>query len=175
MRDCAVSAFALAAGFLVLGLFLLPDLAPAPPGPPAIELVRARLLTIEPPGTDPTQPDATIEILSGPRSGTVTEGWLQGPTGSQEMTRYDIGDEVIVGISNNPGGEAIAVNDLWRIPVLALLIGIFAAAVTIVGGWRGVRSLIALVLTLAVIVGSSCRSSSLAGTRFCSPSSSPLA
>jgi uncharacterized membrane protein len=38
------------------------------------------------------------------------------------------------------------------VPVLGLLLGVFAVAVTAVGGWRGVRSLIALALTLAVIV-----------------------
>jgi uncharacterized membrane protein len=36
--------------------------------------------------------------------------------------------------------------------MLALLLALFAVAVTAVGGWRGVRSLIALTLTLAVIV-----------------------
>jgi uncharacterized membrane protein len=35
---------------------------------------------------------------------------------------------------------------------LVLLLAVFAVAVTVVGGWRGVRSLIALALTLAVIV-----------------------
>ena len=42
--------------------------------------------------------------------------------------------------------------DLYRIPALALLLALFAVAVTVVGGWRGVRSLIALALTLAVII-----------------------
>ena len=37
-------------------------------------------------------------------------------------------------------------------PALAALLGLFAVAVTLVGGWRGVRSLIALALTLAVII-----------------------
>ena len=46
---------------------------------------------------------------------------------------------------------------IYRVPTLALLLGLFAVAVTVVGGWRGVRSLIALTLTLAVIVRSSCR------------------
>jgi uncharacterized membrane protein len=146
-------ALALTIGLLLLvGLWLLPDLSPPPePTLPEIELVRARLLAIEPPGTDPTQPDARVEILSGPREGTVTEAWLQGPTGSQETPRFDVGDEVIVGISPEPDGEFVAVNDLWRMPTIALLLGIFAVAVTVVGGWRGVRSLIGLALTLAVI------------------------
>jgi uncharacterized membrane protein len=43
-----------------------------------------------------------------------------------------------------PDNEFISVADLYRIPVLGLLLGLFAVAVTLVGGWRGVRSLIAL-------------------------------
>jgi uncharacterized membrane protein len=146
-------ALALTVGLLLLvGLFILPDLSPPPePTLPEVELVQARLLTIEPPGTDPTEPDATVEVLSGPRRGMVTAAWLQGPTGSQERPRFDVGDEVIVAISPEPDGEFVAVNDLWRIPTIAALLGIFAVAVTVVGGWRGVRSLIALALTLAVI------------------------
>ena len=146
-------ALALTIGLLLLvGLWLLPDLSPPPePTLPEIELVRARLIAVEPPGTDPTKPDARVEILSGPREGTVTVAWLQGPTGSQETPRFDVGDEVIVGISPEPDGEFVAVNDLWRMPTIALLLGIFAVAVTVVGGWRGVRSLLGLALTLAVI------------------------
>jgi hypothetical protein len=146
-------ALALTAGLLLLVvLWLLPDLSPAPASSlPAVELVRARLLEIEPAGSDPTQPDAQVEIMTGPRAGEVSEAWLQGPTGSQEMPRFDVGDEVIVAISPEPDGEFVAVNDLWRIPTIALLLAIFAVAVTVVGGWRGVRSLIALALTLAVI------------------------
>ena len=59
---------------------------------------------------------------------------------------------MVVSASTEPEGEFIAVSDLYRVPVLALLLAIFAVAVTIVGGWRGVRSLIALALTLAVVV-----------------------
>jgi uncharacterized membrane protein len=63
-----------------------------------------------------------------------------------------VGDEVIVNISTDPEAGFVAVNDRYRVPTLALLLGLFAVAVTVVGGWRGVRSLIALALTLAVIV-----------------------
>jgi uncharacterized membrane protein len=146
-------ALALSVGLLLLvGLFILPDLSPPPEASlPDVELVQARLIEIQPPGTDPTEPDARVEILSGSRTGDVSEAWLQGPTGSQEAPRFEVGDEVIVAISPEPDGEFVAVNDLWRIPTIAALVGIFAIAVTVVGGWRGVRSLVALALTLAVI------------------------
>ena len=138
---------------LLLGLFLLPDLMPPPEEGPAVELARGRIVEVIPPGSDPTLPDVVIEVLAGPRTGEVLEGYQQGPVSTQETDpRYDIGDEVIVSISPEPDGIFVAVGDLWRIPVLGGLLGLFAVAVTVVGGWRGVRSLIALALTLGVIV-----------------------
>jgi uncharacterized membrane protein len=99
-----------------------------------------------------TAPDVRIEILAGERKGETLEGYLQGPSGQQELPRYLVGDAVVVNASAEPDGAFISVADLYRVPVLALLLAIFAAAVTVVGGWRGVRSLIALALTLAVVV-----------------------
>ena len=147
------NARALFGGLVLLAILaILPDLGPQATEPPPIELVRGRLVEIIPAGTDPTEPDVQVAVLDGPRAGTVVAGWLQGPSGSQETPRYELGDEVIVNISQDPGGEFIAITDLWRIPTLALLLALFAVAVTIVGGWRGVRSLIALALTLGVII-----------------------
>ncbi len=91
-------------------------------------------------------------IEGGPASGEVVEGFLQGPNGLEARPEFAVGDEVIVNISTDPEFGFIAINDRYRVPTLALLLGIFAAAVILVGGWRGVRSLIALALTLAVIV-----------------------
>ena len=69
------------------------------------------------------------------------------------MPRYSVGDEVIVNISQQgQDADFIAVGDRYRVPTLAALLGLFAVAVTVVGGWRGVRSLIALALTLGVII-----------------------
>ena len=46
----------------------------------------------------------------------------------------------------------VEVSDHWRIPELGILALIFAGAVVFVGGWHGVRALVALGLTAAVIV-----------------------
>jgi uncharacterized membrane protein len=147
------NARALAVGALLLaGLALLPDLTPPAVEEPAFELVHGRIVELLPPGDDPTQPDVRIEVVGGPRSGDVLEGYLQGPSGQQDLPDYAVGDEVVVSISREPEATFIAVSDRWRIPVLAVILGLFALAVTAVGGWRGVRSLIALVLTLAVVV-----------------------
>ncbi len=148
------NARALAGGFLLLIVvgFLLPDLSPPPTEPPAVELLRGRIVEFLPPGDDITAPDVRIQILAGPQRGETVDGVLQGPSGQEDLPRYDVGDEVIVNASLEPDNVFISVADLYRVPVLGLLLGVFAVAVTVVGGWRGVRSLIALALTLAVIV-----------------------
>ena len=153
-RGLRRNARALAGGLiLLLGIvFLVPDLSPAPTQPPAVELLRGTIVELLPATTDATTPDVRLQITSGPRAGETVDGFLQGPSGSQDLPRYNVGDEVVINASKEPDGEVITVGDLYRIPVLAILLGIFAVAVTVVGGWRGVRSLIALALTLVVII-----------------------
>ena len=148
------NARALVGGFLLLLVigFVVPDLSPPPTQPPAVELLRGRIVAFLPPGREVTAPDVQIQILTGPQRGQTINGYLQGPSGQEDLPRYDIGDEVIVNASVEPDSVFISVADLYRVPVLGLLLGLFAVAVTVVGGWRGVRSLIALALTLAVIV-----------------------
>jgi uncharacterized membrane protein len=148
------NARALAGGFLLLLLIgvVVPDLAPLPTQPPAVELLRGRIVAFLPSTGDATAPDVQIQILAGPKRGETVEAHLQGPSGQEDLPRYDIGDEVIVNASLEPDSVFVSVADLYRVPVLGLLLGLFAVAVTVVGGWRGVRSLIALALTLAVVV-----------------------
>lgn len=133
-------------------VFLVPDLTPPASGPPPVELYLGRIVEFLPPGGDLTAPDVRVDILAGEHKGETLNGYLQGPSGQQELPRYQVGDAVVINASAEPDSVFISVADLYRVPVLALLLGIFAVAVTVVGGWRGVRSLIALALTLAVVV-----------------------
>ena len=151
------NAVALALGIsIVVALFVLvPDIAPRPSGLPPVQLVHGRIVEVIP-TTDPGTPDVRIQVLDsiddGPQRDDIVEGFLQGPNGLEARPEFDVGDEVIVNISTDPEAGFIAVNDRYRVPTLAMLLALFALAVTLVGGWRGVRSLIALALTLAVIV-----------------------
>jgi len=151
------NARALAVGVgLLLAIFLLvPDIAPRQSGLPPVQLVRGRIVEFVP-ATDPSMPDVRIEVTQGiedgPATGDIVEGFLQGPNGLEARPEFLVGDEVIVNISTDPAAGFVAVNDRYRVPTLALLLALFAVAVTVVGGWRGIRSLIALALTLAVIV-----------------------
>jgi uncharacterized membrane protein len=147
------NAVALAGGLLiVVALFwLVPDLAPPPSDEPLVELAHGRIVRTLPETETTTDPDVEVLIVEGPREGETLHAYLQGPSGQQDVPRYEVGDNVILNIS--AGDEVyVAVADRYRIPTLALLIAVFAVAVTVVGGWRGVRSLIALTLTLSVVV-----------------------
>lgn len=147
---------ALLGGLLLLaGLILLPDLGPAPSTTNPVDLVQGRIVEIVETGGDPMIPDARVLLLSGARSGETVPAYLEGPSGSQDVPRYGVGDEVVVSLSTDPAdpsGAFIAVTDRWRIPPLALMVGAFALAVAVVGGWRGIRSLLALILTLGAVV-----------------------
>jgi uncharacterized membrane protein len=144
---------------LLLGVLLLPDLGPAPTGPPPVAAYHARIVALlghranpEDPGAG-FLPDARVLMLDGPRSGQEVEAYLQGPGGQQNATAYKAGDEVVVTSTGDPEGPPfVAVSDRWRLPQLAFLTAVFALAVVVVGGWRGVRALLALALTIAVVV-----------------------
>jgi uncharacterized membrane protein len=148
---------ALTAGavLLVVTFLLVPDLAPQSDVLPPVQLVHGRVVELLE-VADPSEPDVRIEVVTGidggPATGDIVEGFLQGPNGLEARPEFAVGDEVIVNISTDPEFGFIAINDRYRVPTLALLLGVFATAVIVVGGWRGVRSLIALALTLAVIV-----------------------
>ena len=144
--------WALMAGALLLvALWLLPDLMPAPSGPVTIELVHGRVAgkIVE---MAPGGPTLRVQVLAGQRAGAVLDAWAQGPSGERQVPSYEIGDEVVLAISPGETGEYVAVSDRWRAPALAWILGLFAAAVTLVGGWRGIRSLLALAFTLGVMV-----------------------
>jgi uncharacterized membrane protein len=154
-RGLRRNARALVVGLLlVFGiLVLVPDLTPRTAETGSVLLAHGRIIEIEP-GSNPSQPNARVEVIQGvpdgPATGDIVEGFVQGTT--EAAPDYRVGDEVIVETSNDPEMSFVAIADRYRVPTLGLLLGLFAAAVVIVGGWRGVRSLIALALTLAVVI-----------------------
>ena len=141
----------LAGGLLLVGLVLLPDLMPPPTGPVTIELAHGRIERLLPDAVE-GEPNVRVAVLEGPRAGTTLDGFLEGPSGAADLPAYAVGDEVVVSISPDEPVPLVAVSDRWRAPALAAILGLFALAVTLVAGWRGVRSLIALALTLGVVV-----------------------
>jgi uncharacterized membrane protein len=156
-RGLLVAIGALALLAIVLAL---PDLAPPPDAAEPIEAARGRIVEILPPRSidpsDPEQglsPDVRIELLEGERAGERVDAYLQGPSGQLDLPDYRPGDEVVVTFTAQPeGGDFVAVSDRWRLPALGFLVAAFALAVSLVGGARGVRALIALALTIALVL-----------------------
>jgi uncharacterized membrane protein len=101
-----------------------------------------------------------VTILDGAREGEVVTadigtGAAVGPgTAAPGAVApvYAPGDEVVLQVATTPEGEFIAVSDRWRVPLLVGVIGLFALMVVVVAGWRGVRALLALALTVGVVV-----------------------
>ena len=141
---------------LLAGLWLLPDLTPAD-AVPAIgqESLHGRI--VESLGTDAAGlPLFAVEVLDGSGAGERIEASVQDAgnalPGSGRRTPYGIGDEVVVARFTGPAGGTAYIAEPWRVPLLGIVAAAFAAAVLVIGGLRGIRSLVALALTLAVVV-----------------------
>lgn len=134
---------------LLVGLWLLPDLAPVR-APQHGELIHGRVVGETRTGS--VTPVVTVELLEGADAGSVVEAHVQGPSGALDGPVFRPGDEVIVGVSPSPDGTFYTVNDRWRIPALAWALGLFSLAVLVTGRWRGLRSLVALALTISVTI-----------------------
>ena len=148
-------------GIALVGLVLfLPDLTPVVQGGDStVTAYHGRIESIVTPSgeSNPDSPPVTmakVTYLEGPLMGQTADAYLVGPGGAQSVADYKPGDEVVVTISASPdaGAPFISVSDRWRLPVLGWLVALFAVAVIAVGGWHGVRALVALGLTIVVIV-----------------------
>jgi len=145
---------------LLLLVLALPDLGPTVSGPNVLSAHHARVVALlDPNRPDPRVdgvgflPDARVLVLEGPDAGREVEAYLQGPGGQQDNGGYRVGEDVLVTSTlTAEGGTFLSVTDRWRLPQLAILGLIFAVAVVVAGGWRGLRALFALALTFAVVV-----------------------
>jgi uncharacterized membrane protein len=151
-RDRQIVVFVLGLGLLFGLIAFLPDLLPTQAAGLVSERVHAVIVTVEPP-TNQAGPTATVRILEGVYAGQDGPAVVEGPSGSLELPDYQPGDEVVVAIDQNPDGtQSLAVVDRWRLPILEWLLGLFAFATVAVGGWRGLRALTSLAITLVLVV-----------------------
>jgi uncharacterized membrane protein len=142
---------------LVVGLWLMPDLTPSE----AIPVVGQRSdhgRIVESLGTDPTGlPLFLVEVSDGPARGELVEAIVQDGSaavpGSADREPYEVGDQVVVTSFTGPAAGPFAIiTEPWRLSLLGIVAAVFAVAVVVVGGLRGMRSLVALALTLTVVV-----------------------
>ncbi len=143
-----------AAGLLAIAviLFLLPDLAPPAARGLISERIHARIVAVVP-ANDQQAPTATVEFVEGARRGQQEQATLEGPSGQLELPDYVDGDEVVVAVDSQPDGTTtFSVIDRWRLPLIGGLALAFAVLTIAVAGWRGVRSIVALALTIALTI-----------------------
>lgn len=150
--DRHVIAFGLGVLLVAALVVLLPDLTP----PAGVGLISDQahgvIVTIAPP-TGPQGPTGTVRFLDGPQVGQTVPATIEGPSGALQIPDYHVGDEVLVAIDHLPDGTTqVSVVDRWRLPLVGGLIGLFALVTIAVAGWRGLRALVSLALTLVLAI-----------------------
>jgi uncharacterized membrane protein len=132
-------------------LFLVPDLSP--PGTRLeSDRAHARIVSL-PPSEDQVAPVGLVQLLDGDRRGLQVSATLTGPSGDLLRPDYQQGDEVLLSIDPQPDGTvAYAVIDRWRLPVLGWLMAAFALVTVAIAGWRGLRALTSLAITVVVVI-----------------------
>ena len=141
---------------IVMTVALLPDPSGIPDRGRPVEAFHGVIESVSPPTDGEESPvyRAQVRLLEGPEEGSVLEALVLGAGGSAIAATYLPGDEVVVTIAEMSDGQEplVSVSDRWRLPTLSGLVLLFVAAVVAVGGWHGLRALVALALTIAVIL-----------------------
>jgi len=104
---------------------------------------------------DVTQPYQVVEVRIG--EGDYAGLFYEIEYGTRqirnEMILLEEGDKVMVTVSTMPTGEVnVQFTDFYRTNSLVLLLGIFILASVVISGWKGVRSVLGILLSLAVII-----------------------
>jgi uncharacterized membrane protein len=92
---------------------------------------------------------ARVRLTDGADAGDVVETPLPNGPGAPEVVE---GDRVVVIASDSPDGTVLAIVDHQRSTGLWVLAGAFVLALVAFGRWRGVRSLLGLGVTFAVLL-----------------------
>lgn len=97
-------------------------------------------------GTVTYQQVVTAELINGPRAGEVI-------TFQNDFVQLDEGDRFfVVHTKTADGFERYAVQETDRTIPLIVLMLVFVGAVLLLSGWQGVRSIISLVVSVAVVI-----------------------
>lgn len=101
-----------------------------------------------------TQLSQTIraEFVQGEKKGQTVELEYGGSFVVGPEQKLEVGDTIILGLTEGTEGSYY-VRDRYRLPALGFILGLFIVLAVVLGGWRGIGSLVGLVVSGAVIIG----------------------
>ena len=150
--DRNIVVFGLGLLFCALLIAVLPDLSPAQTGGLVSERAHGRVTALLATG-DNVAPQASVLVLDGARKGDTITAILESPTSQTAIPHYQAGDDVLVAIDVQTDGTiTYSVVDRWRAPILLTIVGALALMTIAVAGWRGLRALTSLAITVVVVV-----------------------
>jgi uncharacterized membrane protein len=151
-QDRRIVLYGLGLILLTGALLFLPNLVPSSTRQVVSELVQARIVSVEP-AQSGTQPTATVVVVGGAQAGMRVNAALQGPSSQLQLPDYRPGDEVVLSIDHQPGAPiTYTVVDRWRLPLLEVLAVAFVVVAAGIAGWRGLRAVVSLVLTVGFTI-----------------------
>jgi len=70
-----------------------------------------------------------------------------------DMTHIEEGDRILITVSSAPDGTLTThFTDFYRRNSLVILLGVFVVVSVLISGWKGIRSIVGILLSLAVII-----------------------
>jgi len=94
-----------------------------------------------------------VVVLDGPQAGQSFQVEYGRRSVAPVEPALQVGDQILVTISPGPGGEPVAqFADYVRTPTLLLLLAAFILLILVVSRWKGLRGLLGMALSLAVII-----------------------
>jgi len=92
-----------------------------------------------------------VELATPPFSGDVVQAEA-GLLMSGQSRQFRPGDRVVLMLTADMEADTWTVIDVVRRPALYWLAAIFAVAVTLIGGWRGISSMVGLAISFVVLI-----------------------
>ena len=96
--------------------------------------------------------DLKIRILSGDEKNQEIEIDRVGGVNVNGGHGFKTGDQVVVNKTTESGEAVYYIQDIYRIPALAIITVIFLLVVILFSRWRGVSSILGLAITIGVII-----------------------
>jgi uncharacterized membrane protein len=92
-----------------------------------------------------------VELLDGDKRGSIVELEHGGSFALRPEQLLEVGDKIIVGLTEGQEG-VYYLKDFYRVPSLAIIMGLFILLAVAFAGWRGVGSLLGLAVSGVVVV-----------------------